>query len=253
MHPILFQFGNFTLYSYGLLLALGMLSGTALIAWQLKRRVGTYDFLPSWILVIMLSALVGSRSLSAIYHPELFWANPLNFIFSSGGLVLYGGFFGGLLAFYLLARLSPYSIVTLADAFAPGGLLGVALGRIGCFLAGCCYGTPCAIDALAVHYPSHHATFGLGVHAVQLYETFGLLALVAWMLPFSQKRIWKGFNISLFFFGYGLLRFLMETLRGDKILIDGQLSVSQWFSLLAVAIGLLLWMRSHREMNASIE
>jgi prolipoprotein diacylglyceryltransferase len=62
--------------------------------------------------------------------------------------------------------------------------------------------------------------------------------------------VWKGFNISLFFFGYGLLRFFMETLRGDKLLIDGQLSVSQWFSLLALAIGLVLWMRSHREMNA---
>jgi len=250
MHPILFQFGNFTLYSYGLLVALGLFSGTALIAWQLKRRVGTNDFLPSWILVIMLSALFGSRSLSAFYHADLFWANPLQFMLSSGGLVLYGGFFGGILAFYLLARRSPYSIVTLADAFAPGVLLGVALGRIGCFLAGCCYGTPCPVDALAVHYPSHHATFGMGVHAVQLYEAIGLLAFVAWMLPFSQKRVWKGFNISLFFFGYGLLRFFMEALRGDKLLIDGQLSVSQWFSLLALAIGLVLWMRSHREMNA---
>lgn len=250
MYPILLQLGTFTIYSYGALCALGMLAGTLLIAWQLKRRVGTDDFLPSWILLIVFGAFLGSRGLNAFYHPELFWANPLQFMLSSGGLVLYGGFFGGLLAFYLLAKRSPYSIVTLADAFAPGVLLGVALGRIGCFLAGCCYGTPCAIDALAAHYPASHATFGIGVHAVQLYETFGLLALVVWMLPFSQKRVWKGFNISLFFFGYGLLRFFMETLRGDKLLVDGQLSVSQWFSLLALAIGLVLWMRSHREMNA---
>ena len=246
MHPILFQFGQWTIYSYGAMVALGMIAGTSLIAWQLKWRVGTYNFLPTWIFVIMLIAFLGARGLNAFYHSAHFWANPLDFMLHSGGLVLYGGFLGGLLAFYVLAKRSPYSIVTLADAFAPGVLLGVALGRIGCFLAGCCYGTPCAINALAVHYPSTHVTLGLGVHAVQLYEVVGLLALVAWMVPISKNRIWKGFNISLFFFGYGLLRFFTESLRGDKILIDGQLSVSQWFSLLALAIGLVFWLRSHR-------
>jgi phosphatidylglycerol---prolipoprotein diacylglyceryl transferase len=250
MHPILLQFGPFTLYSYGAFCTLGMLLGTLLIAWQLKWRVGTYDFLPSWILVLVLAGFLGARALNAFYHPQLFWASPLEFILSSGGLVLYGGFFAGIVAFYVLAQRSPYSLVTLADSFAPGVLLGVAFGRLGCFLAGCCYGTPCSIEALAVHYPSPHATLGMAMHAVQLYEAFGLLLLILWMLPVSKQRVWKGFNISLFFFGYGVLRFFMELLRGDKLLIDGQLSVSQWFSLLAVAIGLLLWMRSHREKNA---
>jgi phosphatidylglycerol:prolipoprotein diacylglycerol transferase len=240
MHPILFQWGCFTLYSYGVMVALGMLVGTGIIAVQLKRRIGVNDFLPTWILIIMLSAFIGARSLHALYYPDLFWANPLAFMCSTGGLVWYGGFLGGLLAFLGLAYRSAYAVLPLADAFVPGVLVGLALGRVGCFLAGCCYGTPCLIEALAVHFPVGHPLYDVGVHPVQLYESLGALVLVGAMYLGGKHTSRAGLNMTIFLLGYGVLRFALEYLRGDKLMLAQTLSASQWMSLLAILAGLCL-------------
>lgn len=239
MHPILFQFMDLTVYSYGFMIALGMILGTIFIAKQLHKSVGDFEFLPIWILLMMIAAFLGARGLHAFYFPDLFWQNPLGFMLLNGGLVWYGGFIGGLMVFLLLAWRSRYSLWSLVDAFLPGVLLGLALGRIGCFLAGCCYGTICQIQQLAVKFPLHHPSLGQGVHPVQLYESFGAFLLMALMLvPISPHQ--RGRNALIFCIGYGLLRFGLEFLRGDKLIIHNTISASQWISLLFVVVGIIL-------------
>jgi phosphatidylglycerol:prolipoprotein diacylglycerol transferase len=240
MHPILFQFMDFTVYSYGCMIAVGMIFGTLLIARQLQKSVGDFEFLPTWIFLMMLSSFFGARGLHAFYFPDLFWQNPLQFILFGGGLVWYGGFIGGLMAFLLLAYRSRHSFWQLVDAFLPGVLLGLAFGRVGCFLSGCCYGTLCQIQGLAVQFPIHHPSVGQEVHPVQLYESMGaFLLMLVMLMPMSSYQ--RGRNAVIFCIGYGLLRFGLEFLRGDKLIVQDTLSASQWISLFFVLLGILLW------------
>jgi len=247
MHPILWQGFGFALYSYGLLVGLGILSGTGLAYARMKKRFGNADFLIPWMIVVMIAAFFGARALHAVYFPDLFWEDPLRFIFKTGGLVWYGGFFAAFGTFLLLAWRSAYPALALTDALAPGALLGLAFGRIGCFLAGCCFGKPCATEWLAVRYPElAHPTHGLAVHPVQLYESAGALVLLGLTLLIEKKIKGDGLATGLFLAGYGVLRFILEMLRGDTIQVEA-LSASQWISIGSFIIGLILILLAMRK------
>ncbi|HEV2762894.1 MAG TPA: prolipoprotein diacylglyceryl transferase family protein, partial [Pyrinomonadaceae bacterium] len=144
MYPELIRIGGFPLNTYGVLLALSFLAAL-LVASRLAARDGlprerVYD-LGLWMLV---AALVGSKVLMLWTEPE-YRANPwhlLSLDFVRSGGVFYGGFLGAVTAGYFLMRRYGLPWWKTADAFAPGIALGQAIGRQGCFAAGCCWGEP---------------------------------------------------------------------------------------------------------------
>src|SRR4030095_2265804 len=139
MYPEIFRIGNFPITTYGIWLAVGML--LALFA---ASRLAVRDGLPReriydlglWTLI---GGLLGSKILMYFVEPnvEIF---SLDFLRSGG--VYYGGFLGGFFALLILIRFYKLSFWKVADAFAPGLALGQAIGRLGCFAAGCCWGKP---------------------------------------------------------------------------------------------------------------
>jgi phosphatidylglycerol:prolipoprotein diacylglycerol transferase len=221
MYPELFRIGNFPINTYGVLLALAFLCGI-LIAAKLAARDGlprerVYD-LGLWIL---LAAIVGSKVLMIFTEPD-YRENPLH-IFSpdflrSGG-VFYGGFIGAVLAGYFLIRRYKLPWWKTADAFAPGLALGNAIGRQGCFAAGCCWGKPTAMPwGVEFTEAGNRVTgvpLGVHLHPTQLYESFGALLIFFFLLWLHRRKLFSGQVILFYAVLYAVMRFTIEIFRDD--------------------------------------
>ena len=222
MYPELFRIGNFPINTYGVLLALGMLLAL-FVAARLAARDGLpreriYD-LGLWTLI---GGLLGSKIL-------MFFAEDNVDVFSldflrSGG-VYYGGFIGGFLALALLIRWYKLPFWKVADAFAPGLALGQAIGRQGCFAAGCCWGKPTNLP-WGVHFTEHAHEFtgvpiygptgeSLFLHPTQLYESITMLIVSGILIYLHRKKKFDGQVLIAYAIIYGIVRFTIEFLRDD--------------------------------------
>lgn len=192
--------------------------------------------------------------------PEQDCLRPLKFW--TGGLVWYGGFiFSTLTAMFFARRYfgGKGRELAMADMLSPSVAIGLAIGRIGCFLSGCCFGGVCSAEPPGVRFPrwsdawdehrehfrealiAQHKETGvwesLPVHPTQLYEAFGLFLIFAflWWSPRLKKRA-DGQVLGWLLALYGVLRFAVEFLRADER-GGWLLSTSQWISLPLIALG----------------
>lgn len=241
MHPILFHYGPITLYTYGLMLAIAFIAGIS-IAKKEGVRLGID---PNRILdlsfYILVSAVVGSRLLFILTDLDHFIANPLDmFRIWNGGLVFYGGFIGAGLTAYLYMRHAALPFWKTADALAPAVVLGQAIGRIGCFNAGCCYGKSCTLPwAVTFSDPNSLARLNVPLHPTQLYEAIGnlLIFIVLWA---KRKSIrYEGQTLVHYLILYGAMRSVVEIYRGDfrGDTYFGVLSVSQVIGICMIILG----------------
>jgi phosphatidylglycerol:prolipoprotein diacylglycerol transferase len=223
MHPVLFEIGSFPLGTYGLLLAIAFFAGTAL-----AKRQGKLDGLaPAAItdlaIALLISAIVGSKLLMVIV--DLVNGASLREVFSLGTLRAGGAIHGGIIAatavfFWKLRRGQGLPLRVTGDAMVPGVALGQAIGRLGCFSAGCCYGTESHVPwATTFTNPIAHAFSGtpldIPLHPVQLYNTLANLAVMGILLLARPKRAFQGQILALYFLLEGLGRIITETWRGD--------------------------------------
>ncbi len=247
MFPKILELGPVTLHSYGLLLALAFLVATALLA-NLAERDGVPRG-KAWDLgfVVIVSALVGAKLLMVATNWHYYADQPSRFLsleFWQAGGAFFGGLIGATLGSAWFIRRDPtLRFWKVADAAAPAIALGQAVGRIGCFAAGCDYGRPTHLP-WAVVYTSQYAHNNVGVplnvpvHPVQLYEAFGALLIFLGLYWFHKRRSFSGQVICLYFLSYGMLRFLDEFFRGDVdrgYLFNGLLSIPQAISLVLMA------------------
>jgi phosphatidylglycerol:prolipoprotein diacylglycerol transferase len=221
MYPELFRIGNFPINTYGVLLALAFLSGI-LIAAKLAARDGLpreriYD-LGLWIL---LAAIVGSKFLMLFTEPE-YRENPLRLVsldFLRSGGVFYGGFITAVVAGYFLIRRYKLPWWKTADAFAPGLALGNAIGRQGCFAAGCCWGKPTTLPwGVEFTEAGNKVTgvpLGVHLHPTQLYESFGALLICLFLLWLHKRRRFSGQVVLFYAVLYAVMRFTIEIFRDD--------------------------------------
>lgn len=245
MHPFFHILGR-TIPSYGLMIALGLVAATAL-AWRRARRQGlSTDHLLTIVACGIGLAMVGAKLLylfTAFSPAQLLeYLRAGNFqILSDGGMVFYGGLFGGIAGAWLGVSIAGTRLSLYVDALVPAIPFGHAFGRVGCFLAGCCYGIPWQ-GALAVCYPP--SPLGLTpegpVFPTQLLESLLCLVLCGLLLWFGRYPHKPLDLAGLYLILYGLMRFGLEYLRGDLIRgFFGPLSTSQWISLLMLLAGIL--------------
>ena len=193
MHPILFRFHGLTLHSYGLLLAIAFLVGIQLFVARGVRRGLPEDRLHNVSLLLLVLSVVGGRGLFVLTHWSDYARDPLGaFRLWEGGLILYGGYFlaiAGGIAYLRRARVPVWRV---ADAIAPSAALGIAIGRLGCFLNGCCFGLPTKLP-WGVHFPpgsySSYTFPGEVLHPSQLYlaGAGGLLFTLLLVLDRRQR------------------------------------------------------------------
>ncbi|MCM8760586.1 MAG: prolipoprotein diacylglyceryl transferase [Candidatus Omnitrophica bacterium] len=242
MHPILFKLGPISVYSYGVMVALGFAVSLGLI-WHRAPTFGLdRDKVIDYAILVLITGVAGARILYVLLNLEYYVARPLEVVnLSKGGLVWYGGFALALTASLLFVRIKRLDFWAMSDLVAPYLALAQAFGRVGCFFNGCCYGVEVRQDFPlgAVLAPD-----GISRFPAQLYSAFLLIAIFA-LLRFWQDR--KHFNGEIFL-GYCMLyadkRFFMEFLRGDnpKILMGLTLSQLISISVFMVASALFVYM-----------
>ncbi len=261
MYPEIFRIGNFPVNTYGVLLAAAFLLAL-IVAARLGERDGLkreriYD-LGLWML---LASIIGSKLLLLIVEPA-YRADPLQLLsldFLRSGGVFYGGFLGAVAMGYVLARRYQLPWWTTADAFAPGIALGQAIGRQGCFAAGCCWGKPTDLPWGVEFTELGHAVTGvpLGVHLhpTQLYESFAALAIFLFLLWLHRRKRFSGQVILAYGVLYALTRFTIEFFRDDPrgdilgLTTVTHLSTSQIISLLVGLFALILFILRWRRAS----
>lgn len=255
MHPFLFEILGLKIYSYGVLVALAFVIGFALIGFRAKQAGDNPDDYLEAIIWFIISGIGGARLFYFIWYPQVFLSNPLGALFSQGGLVWYGGVIGVLLATVLYTRLKKINLNHFGDIVAPAAALGLAIGRIGCLLAGCCYGAPCDVP-WAIHYPHSHETQGLAVHPAPLYETALMLLVMAVLLKLDKHKPFEGYTTWWFFILAGLVRFGLEYIRGDRLvwITSLNLSASQVVSIggILLGIGMLFALSFKKTIQAQV-
>ena len=192
MYPDIFHWGVLHVRSYGLLLAAAFLIGTWLSMREARRLSLDEDKVVTVILVVLVCSVIGARALYVLEHVQEFrreWGSAL--AVWQGGLTLYGGVVAGTVGGLLMARQLSLPMWTVADALTPAFALGTVLGRVGCFLNGCCYGVPTQLP-WAVVFPADSfpgLEYGnAALHPSQLYFALAgvLLFAVVWVL---RKRL----------------------------------------------------------------
>jgi phosphatidylglycerol:prolipoprotein diacylglycerol transferase len=227
MHPVLFTIPviHFPVHSYGFMLALSFLFGIWIASVRAKRAGLDPTVIADVGFWVILSAIVGARAYYAVLHFEEFRGDVLAIInpfhrgmVGIGGLVMYGGFIGAILAsiFYFSLKKRPF--LPYADASALSIGLGVALTRIGCFLNGCCYGS--AVAHGGVNFPMssaaglyQHEIHAAGLYPSQLYESAGGILIVGALLLVERKKPFTGFLFYTMGFLYSVLRFMVDFTR----------------------------------------
>lgn len=265
MYPEIFRIGNFPINTYGVLLALAFLAAL-LTAAKLAARDGlprerVYD-LGLWML---LAAIVGSKVLMLFTEPE-YREDPTRLIsldFLRSGGVFYGGFITAVIAGYFLIRRYKLPWWKTADAFAPGIALGNAIGRQGCFAAGCCWGKPTTMPwGVEFTQAGHDVTgvpLGVHLHPTQLYESFGALLVFFFLIWLHRRKRFSGQVILFYAVLYAVMRFTIEFFRDDPrgdilglTTLTG-LSTSQMLSLIVGIVGLIFLIRRWRRVDEKPE
>lgn len=237
----------FDLPTYGLMVALGFLAALWL-AERLGRKAGfTPHVVQDTAVWACIAGLIGAKVALLIIHPPTTWREALGTLFQGG--VFYGGFAGAVGMVIFLCWKRRLDAQSLGDVLAAPLALGHAFGRIGCFLAGCCFGSPCTAP-WAVRYtdpesmPMQSGILPLfGLHPVQIYEALGNLALAGMALWMLRRRRFSGQVIWTYVAAYGALRFTVEHWRGDARGMIGPFATSQAVGLAAIVLGLsmLAW------------
>lgn len=238
MIPVLFKIGPFTVGSYGVMMAVAFLTCLFLLRRELQKNNFTGEWAYSIVFAAAVGGIVGARLYYIIEHFEAFVQDPLDMIFSGGGLTWYGGFIGGLIAVVWTIHRLPAPSLVLADLIAPLLLLGYGIGRIGCFLSGDGdYGPPSDLP-WAMSFPNGIVPTDVPVHPTPIYETLmaGILFAILWKVR-NQKHP-SGLMVSGMLIAYGIERFIAEFWRLTPH-VWGWLTTAQFFSILSIIAGLI--------------
>jgi phosphatidylglycerol---prolipoprotein diacylglyceryl transferase len=238
MHPILFEFSGIKVYSYGFFIAVGAIGGVAYMAIRGKKDVGlTFDQANALFLVIFLAAFVGGKVFLFLEDVSYYSQHPGRLI-AGRGFVFYGSFLFAVPSMLLFFKRNKLPAYAMLDVMAVTTCIVHMSGRIGCFMAGCCYGKPTNSFAGVVFTdPACQADpLNTSLHPTQLYEAFYILLVMVVVLYFRDRKKFYGQLFLVYLILYAVGRFALEYFRGDLargLLFNGLISHSQ---LIAMAI-----------------
>ena len=251
MHPILIDFGFFRLPTYGVLLVTALI--TAMVTIVRRGRQEGFDSnrlldFCTWLIVV---ALVGAKVLMVLTDWRFYTQNPGEILSRTtllAGGVFYGGFGAAVLFALWYTRVHRLPMWKVADVYTPSIALGLGIGRLGCFAAGCDYGKPTnSFLGVVFSDPFAHQVagtpLGIRLHPTQLYESLAMFVIFAVLVWRYRYKTYDGQIFVLHLVLYGLARFFIEFLRGDEdrgFVFGHLLSTSQFIALLALVTAAIL-------------
>ena len=256
---------RFEIHTYGVLVATGFALGIAVAARQARRELIEVNLVLDLAFWIIVSALVGARLMFIVVNLGDYIANPVAFFkVWTGGLVFYGGFLGAVAASWWFCTNKGMNFFRVADLVVPSVALGHFFGRLGCFSAGCCHGSPTGVEWFGAVY-THSQTvvarsglLGVPLHPAPLYDALGELLAFGLLLWLRPRKRFNGQLLVAWLVAYPLWRFVDEMFRGDVergmlLWIDlfgdrrpELLSTSQVVSVVMLVLAGVLWWRLGR-------
>ena len=248
MYPFIHLGTELKLPTYLLIISLAYCLCLLFLLPRAKRLKMNANIALDLALIIMVCGFLGARFLHIFYEePSYYFQEPLQALyFWNGGFVFLGGLLGALLGVYAYLKKKGESFLAWVDFYAPFAPLGYAIGRIGCFLNGCCYGKACALP-WAVEFP-HILPHGIGRHPTQIYVVIWEVLLLILILNLHKVKKLKTGSL---FFTWLLLssmgRLVMEYFReDDRGAFIFNLSISTWISLILITVsGLFLFRKNN--------
>ena len=235
MHPILFEIGGLKIHTYGVFVAMGFLTAIALAMREARREGEDPAKIVDLAFYVIVAAIVGSRLLYVALNYKHYIENPLDIVkIWSGGLVFYGGLILALAVSVWYFRKNRLPVWKTTDIVAPSIAIGQAVGRLGCFSAGCCYGRETTLPwAVTFTNPECLAKLGVPLHPTQLYSSLNALLIFFILITARKFKKFDGFLIWLYVLLYSISRPILELFRGDDrgFMIKGAMSTSQFISI----------------------
>lgn len=234
--------GPVHIHVYGIMVALGLCAAVIVSAYRAKKKRLSEDTVYTILWLSLIGAFIGTRVLfyltvipDIIENPSILW----NF---SNGYVVYGGVIGGVLANVIYFKVKKLEFLPYFDLVMPQVALGQAIGRIGCFFAGCCYGRETDLPIGFTYHTSDFAPTGVALIPTQLISCVGDLLIFFVLLLYAKRKEAKGTVGALYLMLYSAGRFFIEFLRGDEERGNiGLFSVSQVIAIVVFFVGLLLY------------
>ena len=264
MHPVFFQMGNIVGYSYGLMIGIGALLAIFVSEWRAKRRGLDGELVFSAAVWGLLAGLLGAKLTFIISNIKLLFTNP-SYVLGTNGFTVYGGVVLGIIVGGLIVKRKKVDVPVYLDLVIPQIALAQGFGRIGCFLAGCCYGKPTDSHFGVVFPVEAIAPSGIPLIPTQLISAAGDLLIFAILLLLSnfatdylkvrkgeeelldkdavtkKLRLFQPLSMSgMYLILYGIGRFAIEFLRADPRRTALGLTSNQYVSIVFVIAGLAL-------------
>lgn len=242
MHQILFKPFGFAIHSYSIALMSAFIIGIGLAVWIAKRRGPTSTEAVMDVGVLgVIWGLIGGRVGWILWDFDHYFSHPDQILnLRAGGMTILGGIAVPIIALIVVFKRRGHQPLDVLDTYAAPLLLGMAIGRLGCLLHGCCFGGLCeASFPMAITYPEGIVKAGAGPrYPSQLFEAGADLVLMAFIIWFMPRIKFAGQAIYIMLSGYGVIRFLNEMTRGD-IKYIGPITLAQWVGLAMMTVGLL--------------
>jgi len=250
--PELIHVGRFVLPTYGVLVATGVLVGLWISVRNSEKQGINPDDAWNFGILVVFCGIVGAKILYIINDWSYYSSHPGE-LFSLGTLQAGGVFSGGLIASFIAAvwyirrhRMPPLGT---CDAFAPGLALGHAIGRLGCFAAGCCYGKPThffwgVTFTNPIANRNSQTPLNIPLEPTQLFESAVELVNFFVLMWLFRRKKFDGQVFGAYLILYGVARFFLEFIRGDEgrgSVFGGLMSGTQLISILLVIIGAFIW------------
>ncbi|HNU42870.1 MAG TPA: prolipoprotein diacylglyceryl transferase [Cyclobacteriaceae bacterium] len=251
MHPVLFKLGSITIYTYGFCIAMGALLGFLYMYRQGKKQYGiTFDQSNNLFILLVAAGVVGGKLFMIFEDPSLYLSQPKK-LFSGSGFVFYGSLLTTIPVMLWYFKKIKVPVLGMLDVMAAVTCIVHGFGRIGCFMAGCCYGLP-TDGFLSVVFTSpvcQAEPLNTPLYPTQLFEATFIFSLLILLFVLKKKKQFDGQLFLIYLMVYAAGRAILELFRGDTergFLINKVLSNSQFISILVISVALYFYLRLNR-------
>lgn len=244
MYNDILSIGPFTIHGYGLMIAIGIVCALIAGTMHAKYKGLDPDEVFNLTFVCVFAGLASAKLLYCIIEWKSFISDPIGTL-GSDGFVVYGGIIGGTLIAGLYTKIRKISFWRYFDLVLPSVAIAQGFGRIGCFLAGCCYGKETDAWFGITFHNSLYAPNNISLYPTQLFSSAGCFIMAAVLFIYARKDRRPGRTGALYLILYSIGRSLIEFFRNDYRGAIGVLSTSQFISIFILIIGILIYVLPH--------